>query len=195
MSGVLEPDGFTPDPDHIPIYKQPLGYNFYLIVEGKPGPSRVPVGTSSDGFDSSGRPDLQPIVSQPLGAKATADVCDVPPKLMIGGVPASPSFDNTKTISAAISDLACRFVDGRGNPMGVVSSLEACTLFEGIPGFVMRGTTVQFCASIEEYFKFRPGDTLFSVELRDQSEKVGPAKSIIIRVPSPAILTGDTLTE
>jgi hypothetical protein len=171
-----------------------LGYNFVLVVEGKPGPSRIPVGSSSDPFDPSGRPDLQPIVSEPLGANPTTAVCDVPPQTMIGGVPASASFANTPGTSAAISDLACRFVDGRGNSMGSVSSGEACTLFEGIPSFVKQGTTVQFCATIEEFWAFRPGDTLFSVLLRDQSGNVGPPMSIIIRVLNPAAPL-DTLTE
>jgi len=168
--------------DGIPVYERALGYNLSLIVEGKPGPSRQAVGISADPFHPSGRPDIQPIVSAPLGANPTTAVCDVPPQPSIGGVPASPSFDNTAGISNAISDLACRFVDGHGNSIARTASGEACTSFNGDFHFVGDGTTVQFCALVEQYWAFRTGETMFTVELRDQAGNLSAPASIIISV-------------
>ncbi|MBX3025395.1 hypothetical protein KF840_10880 [bacterium] len=166
-----------------PIYVRPFGFSFSLVVEAKPGPSRRPVGTNafrSDLTDPATRPDLEIIVSRPLGNGSLAVCDDMLP--MIGGIPASPSFDLTQNISNAINDLSCRFVNGSGLPGGRRES-EACTVFgNGEFGFVVKATTVQFCALIAEPFGFPVGDTVVSVRVRDSSGQPGPPASFVVRI-------------
>jgi len=178
---LAEPVGVTPE--GVPIYERPFGFGFTLVAEGKPGPSRRPVGTFSfrwDPGDPSVRPDIEVILSRPLGDGSLA-VCDnAPPST--GGVPASASFAQTQAISDAINDLGCRFVDGSGNPRGR-SAGEACTRFpDGEFRFVGDGTTVQFCAPVVEWFAFPPGDTLVTVRLRDIAGDSSSPLRMIIRV-------------
>lgn len=166
-----------------PIYERPAGYLFSLVVEAKPGPSRRPAGAgafSHDPDDPTVRPDLEVIVSRPLGDGSSA-VCDnTLPE--IGGVPASASFDLSQPISDAINDLACRFVNGSGVPVGRGPN-EACTLFDtGEYRFVEKGTTVQFCGRVTQPFGFPIGDTVVTVRVRDLSDRPGPPASLVVRV-------------
>jgi hypothetical protein len=178
---VLDPDGTTPE--GFPIYVRPLGYLFSVVVEAKPGPSRRPVGLNAFRYvptDPTVRPDLEIIVSRPLGDGSLA-VCDntLP---MIGGVPASPGFDITQAISNAINDFACRFVDGMGNPGGRAIG-DACLQFpNGEFGFARSNSTVQFCAGIAEPFDFPVGDTVITVRIHDSTSLPGPPASFVIRV-------------
>jgi hypothetical protein len=178
---VVAPSGTTRE--GWPIYERPFGFSFSLVVEAKPGPSRRPVGFNafrSDLLDPSVRPDLEIIVSRPLG-NGSLDVCDdmLP---MIGGVPASQSFAETQMISNAINDLACRFVNGSGLPGGR-REVEACTVFgNGEFGFVDSSSTVQFCALIAEPFGFPVGDTVVTVRVRDSSGQPGPPASFVVRI-------------
>jgi hypothetical protein len=178
---VLEPDGMTPD--GLPIFVRPLGYLFTVVVEAKPGPSRRPVGLNAFRYsptDPSVRPDLEIIISRPLGDGSLA-VCDnmLP---MIGGVPASLSFDQTQAISDAINDFACRFVDGMGNPGGRVIG-DACLLLDnGDFGFASSDTTTQFCAGIAEPFDFPVGDTIVTARVHDSTGIPGPQASFVVRV-------------
>lgn len=166
-----------------PIYERPFGHSFSLVIEAKPGPSRRPVGLNafrSSPFDPATRPDLEIIVSRPLG-NGSLDVCDdmLP---LLGGVPASPSFDLTQPISNAINDLACRFVNGGGEPGGRRAA-DACTVFgDGEYRFVEPTSTVQFCALISEPFGFPLGDTVVSVRVRDSTGAPGPPASFVVRV-------------
>jgi hypothetical protein len=120
------------------------------------------------------------IVSRPLGDGSLA-VCDnILP--FTGGVPASASFNQTQTISNAINDLGCRFVDGAGNPSGRSPS-EACTRFpDGEYRVVGAGTTVQFCTTVVDFFMFPPGDTLVSVRLRDTAGDSSSPLKLVVRV-------------
>ncbi|HSP96472.1 MAG TPA: hypothetical protein VL049_04410 [Candidatus Dormibacteraeota bacterium] len=178
---VVEPSGTTTQ--GWPIYERSFGYAFSLVVEAKPGPSHRPVGLNafrSDLSDPSVRPDLEIIVSRPLG-NGSLDVCDdmLP---LIGGIPASQSFDPTQNISNAINDLSCRFVNGSGLPSGRRES-EACTVFgNGEFGFIAGTTTVQFCALIAEPFGFPIGDTVVSARVQDSSGQPGPPASFVVRI-------------
>jgi hypothetical protein len=178
---VIAPSGTTAQ--GWPIYERTFGYAFSLVVEAKPGPSRRPVGLNafrSDLFDPSVRPDLEIIVSRPLG-NGSLDVCDdmLP---FIGGIPASQSFNETQNVSNAINDLACRFVNGDGLPGGR-RKVDACTVFgNGEFDFVNGATTVQFCALIAEPFEFPIGDTVVSARVRDSSGAPGPAASFVVRI-------------
>ena len=178
---VVEPSGTTAQ--GWPIYERPFGFSFSLVVEAKPGSTRRPVGLNafrSDLFDPSVRPDLEIIVSRPLGNGSLAVCDDMLPE--IGGIPASATFDPTQNISNAINDLACRFVNGSGLPGGRRAN-EACTVFgDGEFAFVDATSTVQFCALIAEPFGFPMGDTVVSVRVRDSSGTPGAAKSFVVRI-------------
>ena len=170
-----------------PIYERSLGYLFNIVVEAKPGPSRLRVGLNtfrSDLSDPNIRPDFEIIVSRPLG-NGSAVVCDdMPP--MIGGVPAATSFGATQPIANAINDFGCRFVDGSGNPGGRGPD-EACTMFEdGQSRFVVtsgpNASTAQFCAGIAEPFKFPDGDTTVTVRAHDLGGAPGAPRSFVVRI-------------
>src|SRR5262249_10320305 len=145
---------------------------FSIVIEGKPGPSHFPVGTSSYRADLSDFPDLQIEVSQPLGNGST-DVCDSS-GATAGGVPSTdpPAFDPTQGTIDAVNDLACRFVDGNNLPKGR-SAADSCV--KSLPsedyGFVCDGTnpacptantasTIQFCGLMVRALQLQPGDTV-----------------------------------
>jgi hypothetical protein len=190
--GLARPDDTIIDPVGVtsqgwPIYERPLGYLFTIVVEAKPGPNRLRVGLNtfrSSLSDPIVRPDFEIIVSRPLG-DGSAVVCDdMPP--MIGGVPASTSFNTTQPISNAINDFGCRFVDGSGSPGGRGPD-EACTMFEdGFSRFVIssgpNASTAQFCAGIAEPFKFPDGDTTVRVRARDAGGVPGAPVSFVVRI-------------
>jgi hypothetical protein len=171
-------------PNGDPIYVRPFGHSFTIVVEGKPGPSRRPVGRSSFNYfpgDASVLPDLQIIVSRDLGENPTRAVCDnIPP--FIGGVPSSPGFDGSLLVTQAINDLGCRFVDGDNQTIGRAEG-EACTRFsDGEFRFKDEDSTVQFCAQISLPLSFPSGDTMVSARLKDTSGSVGPEMRMIVRV-------------
>jgi hypothetical protein len=186
--GLARPNDTLLDPVGVngqgwPIYERSLGYLFTVVIEAKPGPSRKPVGLNafrSDPFDPSLRPDLEIIVSRPLGDGSLAVCDDMLP--MLGGVPAAGSFDETQPISDAINDFACRFVNGAGNPGGR-STGEQCILGDdGEFHFAVSGSTAQFCAGIAEPFGFPLGDTVITVRVRDITGIAGPQASFVVRV-------------
>lgn len=174
-------------PEGIPIYERPLGFGFIIVVEGRRGGDNVNVGTSSfnyDPGDPSVRPDLQMVADRPLG-NGSGMVCDnMPPDF--GGVPAvsPPSFDVSQTISNAINDFGCRFVDGSGNPGGRQAN-SACVLFpDGEYRFAISQSQVQFCATVSRPMIFPKGDTLLSVRLRNAAGAVGEIRQIVVRSES-----------
>jgi hypothetical protein len=181
--GIARPDDTLDEPVGVtkegwPIFERPFGYGFTIIIEGRTPNNRIP-GLST--FDDFGWPDLQIIVSRPLGDGSPTVCDDMPP--VIGGVPASASFAETQEISNAINDFGCRFVDGSGLPTGRGSSEDACTRFpDGTFHFVDPTSRAQFCGPIAPPFGFAVGETTVTVRLRDQNGNAGPPTSFVIRV-------------
>ena len=196
--GLTRADGslFAPsgwDGQGRPIYKQTLGRGFLIVVEGRPGSDNASVGYNafnSDLTDPTVLPDLQPLVSRPLGNGSVA-VCDNTPR-QVGGIPgfSPPDFLATQAVANAINDLACRFDDGTGHPGGR-PPFYACTLAKGGGDYatVDPTTTAQFCALVDSGWSFRGGDTIVAARLRDRSETLGAAREIVVRVAPPGTPT------
>ena len=180
---LQEPSGFTPV-ERWPIFERPFGHKFWIVIEGKPGPSRRTVGRSAfsySPFNPAVRPDLQVIVSRPLGDGSRAVCDDRLPDL--GGVPVSASFDETQAISNAMNDFACRFVNGDREPLGRINSEQSCFESEdSVPRFANPASRIQFCALLAPGFEFPVGDTTVTVRLRDSAGDTGPPASLIIHV-------------
>jgi hypothetical protein len=182
---VLNPSAF--DADGRPIFIRSNGQGVFVVVEARPGTAGVPVGTAA--FSASGGlPDLQMLVSRPLG-KGSATVCDkTQPNL--GGVPATdpPVFSNAPEVVDAINDLGCRVDDGAGNPVGR-NAADACTIPNGAAGeyaFVNGASTVQFCLPIALSWAFPAGDTMVAARVRDVDGEVSSPQEIVVRVLSSA---------
>lgn len=187
--------------DGITVFSRPSGFGFSIVVEGAPGASGAVVGWCAlgtpviDSFppactpDLTNFPDLQIEASNPLGNGSPA-VCDrTGPNA--GGVPGIDpvSFAPTQTDIDAVNDLACRFLDGSGSPLGRSSDLDACVQYvnNGEPtgqyGFADERSKMQFCGLITAVEQFPPAtDTTVTVRLRDVSGNVGAPAQIIIHV-------------
>ncbi|MBI3786023.1 MAG: hypothetical protein HY270_21750 [Deltaproteobacteria bacterium] len=184
--GVARFDGTLIDssgsmPDGTLIYKRPIGAGFIVVVEGRQGSARRPVGAVALSDDSSVLPDLQILSSHDLGNGSPA-VCDYI-GVGAGGVPGvdPPDFDRPEN-APAVNDLACRFRDGSGQPNGR-SSNDACILFgSGDFGFANSQSTLQFCAAVDSIIDFPSGDTLLTVRLRDTDGNLGPTARVIVRI-------------
>jgi hypothetical protein len=167
----------------VPIYHHPVGSGFMIVVEGKPGISKVENGRSIyryDPDDPTQRPDLEIEVTRPLG-DGSAEVCDARrPK--IGGVPAvnPPSFAETAQVAAALNDLSCRFET-------FIESNASCTVNKyGDFEFLSNDSKVQFCMVVARSWQFPDGDTLVSVRLRDTDGNPGPTSRFVLRYkPNP----------
>jgi len=192
--GLTTADDIPLDPEGVdalgrPIFQRGLGQSSRLVVEARPGENRRPVGTEAfrhDPDDASVLPDLQVILSQPLG-NGSAAVCDlVEPD--IGGVPAMEPFEFTATqgFADAVNDLGCRVDDGYGIPRGRRGSTEACTRGVGEDptgyGFIAEDTTVQFCLPLAFAWSFQPGDTTVAARVRDVTGVAGEVREIVVRV-------------
>jgi hypothetical protein len=203
FAGLARADGqltqpFGKDPAGIPIYRNPVGSGFVIVVEAKPGVSNVEVGRSIfkyDPQDPTQRPDLEIEVNRPLGDGSEA-VCDArPPK--IGGIPAidPPSFaEKNPKVSAALNDLSCRFET-------FIESNSSCTVAKaGEFSFVdPKESKVQFCMVVAHAWNFPDGDTLVSVRLRDVDGNPGPVTRFIVRrqpnpTPPPRAMPSPTPT-
>jgi hypothetical protein len=178
-NSVLSPIAFTEE--GVPIYRRSTGRGFILVVEAASGASRADPGRST--FSDAGKPDLQIEVSRPLGNGSDA-VCDtVAPNA--GGVPGlePASFEDSPAVVAALNDLGCRFVDGRGLPVGRGCREEACVRFPtGQYGCVSADARQQFCGPIDSNLQFPDGDTFVTARVRDVLGNLGPAAQIVIRV-------------
>jgi hypothetical protein len=185
--GVARADGQVTQPvgtagDGSPIYERQVGFGFFLYIEARLGPGNRPVGQqtfNSDLGDPNLLPNLQVVVSRPLGNGSSA-VCDDGPDPPIGGVPATnpAMFGGSQASANAINDLGCRF-NARS------SSGDACTRNnQQDPGFVAAGTRVQFCPAIGvgAEMAFPVGDTRVTARTTDTIGQPGPPASIIIRV-------------
>jgi hypothetical protein len=191
--GVVRADDVALDPSAFdragrPIYLRPTGQGMFLVLEAHPGSSGAPVGAS--GFDPEGDlPDMQVLVSRPLGDGSTA-VCS-------GGVPATDSlrFSDAPGVVAAMNDFGCHLNDGAGNALGRVTSASACTRSDAPGGFgygfVDPTTTMQYCVPIVGQWALPPGDTIVAARVRGTDGRVGLTQQIVIRVgpvaPTPTV--------
>jgi hypothetical protein len=166
------------DEDGRPVYLRPIGSGMTLVVEARPGSSSARVGTEV--FDpAGGLPDLQMIVSRPLG-DGSAAVCDTTTP-DIGGVPATDplEFSDASTVVSAINDLGCR-VDGARTKSG-----NACTVPNSVTeefAFVVPSSTIQYCLPIDGPWAFAPGDTIVAARVRDVLGGTSEPQEIVIRV-------------
>lgn len=175
--------------DGVPIFVRPKtinegGSGFSIVVEGKPGSSGSDVGTSSYDPTLNQLPDLQVVVSRPLG-NGSVVVCDDPLEAP-GGVPAvePASFDETDdAVRRAANDLGCRFVDGGGETAARTNPSDSCVSFpSGDFSFVEEDSTAQYCGFVNVPLAFPVGDTLVTARLRDAAGNVGPEAHIVVRV-------------
>jgi hypothetical protein len=182
---LLDQSGMTGD--GTPIFTRIAGVTgvasgFAIVVEGRPGSSGAAVGISSYQADLSSFPDLVVQASRDLG-NGSEFVCD-DPMVMPGGVPgkSKADYDETSENIARVNDLACRFVDGAGEPVARQTTADSCVNFNGDFRFVEPQTTAQFCGFINVPLGFPMGDTTISTRLRDVEGNLGPEAKIIIRV-------------
>jgi len=197
--GIAKADGTPLPPDMFddegrPVYSREVGSGFLLIFEARVGASGATVGDLAYDYDPNDPtvlPDLQVVLSQPLGDGSPA-VCDKT-RPNIGGVPAVPSlsFDPvSQTVSNAINDFGCRIDNGAGQPEGV-SSADACTSFpDGDFHFVEPTSTLQYCMLVSGGWQFQTGQTVVKARVRDQNGNVGAPREMVIDVngvnPTPA---------
>lgn len=165
-----------------PVYAVRVTQAVVLLVEARPGTSQRSVGRS--GYEPDGLPDLQVIVSRPLGDGSPV-VCDAEPPLF-GGVPATVPlvFSGDPGVMDAINDLGCRADDGTGLPFARASSQLACTRDDSTAtgfGFVNAESTVQFCIPIAQPWRFNVGDTVIVARARDVAGNFGAARTIVVR--------------
>ncbi|HVM97906.1 MAG TPA: hypothetical protein VMT89_16040 [Candidatus Acidoferrales bacterium] len=162
------------------IFSRTAGNGFILFVEGRPGPSLLPVGTevfSPKADDPTAQPDLQLLTARPLGDGSLA-VCDnsFP---VLGGIPGSTPSDYTpvQPITDALNDFGCRFT--------VYSETDFACTQDSTGNFVFRSpsSTVQFCTLLTDALTFPGGDTILSARLRDTAGNAGPSVEIVVRVP------------
>jgi len=162
-----------------PTYQLDAGTGFRIVIEARPGPSHLPVGTAtlnSVSGDASARPDLQILSDRALG-NGSIDVCDP-----LGGVPAVAGSDYplTTQVADALNDFGCRFA-------ATNASAESCILIGGEYGFESLSSTVQFCSQpVTAAFAFAPGGSILSVRVRDTAGNPGPVIHLQIDVgPQP----------
>ncbi|MBI3785984.1 MAG: hypothetical protein HY270_21540 [Deltaproteobacteria bacterium] len=162
------------------IFSRTAGSGFVLFIEGRPGPSLLPIGTdvfSPKANDPAAQPDLQLITGKPLGDGSVA-VCDNSfPTL--GGVAAATPGDYTPVQSTtdALNDFGCRF--------RVYAETDFACTQDSTGNFVFRSpsSTVQFCTLVSDALTFPGGDTILSARLRDTAGNAGPAVELVVRVP------------
>jgi hypothetical protein len=190
--GIVESDGTVPqDPPRDTfdraIYVRPQGRNFVIVVEARRGPNNVPPGTvllNSNEFDPSARPDLQIQADQDLGLNPTSAVCDKSaPDL--GGVPKIVPPNNydpsSQAVANSLNDFACRFGTH-------TTGTEACTNNAlGSPAFKEGPTQIQYCTEppISGEMEFPVGDTILTVQVRDEGGGIGDPVQIIVSVLPP----------
>lgn len=183
----LSPIGF--DAEWRPIYNQEFGGDLKLVVEARAGQNRLRVGDSAVPYTDAGEPedpDLQVILSNPLGA-GDPTICDVDPiPPMLGGVPATLPlvFDDSPASLDHIHDMGCRFDNGRGSPLGQRVSTEACTTINTIDySFVDQGSAIQFCTVVVgNTSKFPDGDTMVAARAKDGQGNFGAPREIVVRI-------------
>jgi hypothetical protein len=189
--------------DGIPVFSHPSGRDFWIVVEGKPGSDGCKVGPCAQGVptdqldctplvsvgcvsSSSDLPDLQIEASNPLGSGSPA-VCDrsdlTPDPGGVPGVfPVTFDLNANPNIVDIVNDLACRFVDGSGQPIGRAANYPCVKDAQTEEyRFADPTSTVEFCAFITAVEQFPPAaDTTLTVRLRDVIGNVGAPAQIVI---------------
>jgi hypothetical protein len=185
--GVARADGQVTAPseraaDGTPVYARPLPQGFFIVIEAKPGSGARAVGQTTFSDSPETLPNLQIVVSRPLGDGSDIVCDDMPP--LLGGVPAVDPPVFTAATAPAVNDLACRF-----SARTVSNDPQAqgpCTRnANGDYAFVGTGTRVQFCpnSGIDAAIGFPSGDTRVTARVSDVLGQPGPPAAIIIRVP------------
>lgn len=165
-----------------PIFERELGTGLNVVIEARSGLDGRPVGTQA--FETVGLPDLQMLLSRPLGDGSEV-VCDADSEGPSGGVPAvdPPVFSDAQRTVDAINDLGCRVNDGTGLPAARTSSDQACTRFAtGDFTFVDPRTQAQFCLPIARAWAFPQGDTVVTARVRSVFGSVGNQQQIVVRI-------------
>jgi len=187
--GVASADDFPLEPSELddmgrPVYVTPVGHGFTLVTEVRRGQNGQVVGQEAfrhDPEDPTVLPDLQLIVSRPLG-DGSLDVCDtISPD--IGGVPATQpfAFAATQEVADAVNDAGCRVDDGMGRTR---AHRSFCTKSDEtrVPASVSPLPQRQFCLPIAKAWEFPAGETVVAVRARDVTGEVGPVKEMVVRV-------------
>jgi len=165
-----------------PVFVRALGAGLSLVIEARSGADGRPVGPSA--FNPGGLPDLQVLLSRPLG-DGSSTVCDFGPTGPTGGVPAvdPPIFDGSDSTADAINDIGCRVNDGTGAPLARRTSGQACTQFpSGAFSFVDPMTTAQFCLPIARTWDFPVGDTIVTARVRSAGGEAGEPVQVVVRI-------------
>lgn len=187
--GIVNSSGVVPTPNssdafNRPVYLRPLGSNFLIVVEARPGVNNFDVAqqlpSSDDGVTV---PALWIQSNRSLGNGSTL-VCDKGPAPNLGGVPGvdPPNFDvQSDFIRRGLIDFGCRFsVHARSD--------EACTVNSlGNSRFAspqVTSKTIQFCfepaVGVEVEF---PNDvTILTARVRDVQGGVGDPVQIVVDV-------------
>lgn len=164
------------------IYSRLFGNGHWLIVEAAPGVSGRRVGervfdqAPADPLD---RPDIQVIVSRPLGDGSPV-VCDNSGSES-GGVPAVEPFDFSQTQLATdvMAEMSCRIDGGARTRSG-----DACTTGDEGFGFAFINpiATAQFCIEPARAWAFPVGDTLVAARVLDVAGNPGPVREMVVRI-------------
>ncbi|HYD49987.1 MAG TPA: hypothetical protein VEB21_16640, partial [Terriglobales bacterium] len=163
------------------VAQRPVGLGFQLVIEAVPGTSGQRVGSNLLNWRPDSpeqRPDLQIQTTRPLG-DGDARVCNGP------GIAAlsPPDFSLRSQVADALNDFSCGFISS-ANPA------TACTLDRfGSHNFVTSNPrTTQFCFLINTDTSFPNGETLLTVQVRDEQGNVGSVAQMLLRIgttPTP----------
>ena len=139
--------------------------------------------SSADGppFADGALPDLQLIVSRPLG-DGSAAVCDVDPPAS-GGVPAPTPFSFDDAAATAVNEFGCRAEPPMLLPMCTRRS-------DGEYAYVNRDSEIQFCVPIAATSAFPALDTLVAARLRDVTGNLSAPRELVVRVADPVAAGG-----
>ncbi len=166
------------------VYHRPLGSNFLLVVEARPGVNNTLVGTSLPTEDDGvSLPDVLIQSNRSLG-NGSPDVCDIGPPPDIGGVPGiDPPVLSTDSapVRRAFIDFACRFqLHARSDDACTVNSLKNFRFASP----VITGQTVQFCfePAVGVEVAFKSGPTILNVRVRDRNGGIGDPVEIVVEV-------------
>ncbi len=169
-----------------PIYMASGTLN-WLLVEGRAGASLELVGLNS--VQDLGSPDLQMIVSRPLG-QGNPVICDqFEADPTMSGVPATVpfSFSGDAATPQRLNDLGCRFDEDLDGPAGQIDPIDSCVRLPSLAlDFADPASEVQFCGRVTTRNDgFPPGDTIVAARLRDRAGNLGEKREIVVRVEGP----------